>query len=165
MSNNVLDVLTYMFGDLFEEVELEMGESTELSGDQLKARLTDAGFDETGIDNAFIWLENMATAEGEKIESIEYSMGSIRIYTDDEKLKLDNECRNFLLFMENSGHMTVMQREMIIQQATSLGKGSVDLEDLKWVMMMVLGNSNNMDNVSTEQIEAIVFADDNHIIQ
>jgi Smg protein len=165
MSDNVLDVLTYMFGDLFEEVELEIGESAELSGDQLKARLSDAGFDETGIDNAFTWLENMASAEEGENKTPTPSVGSVRIYTTEEQLKLNNECRNFLLFMENSGHMNVMQREIVIQQAVSLGKGSVDLEDLKWVMMMVLGNSSNLDEVSAEQIESIVFADDNHIIQ
>jgi Smg protein len=165
MSDNIFDVLNYMIDDLFEETELENGKKVELSGEELKERLTDAGFDETGIDEAFVWLENMVATQEDEIKPIEDSVGSMRIYSDDEKLKLNNECIDFLLFMENAGHMTPSQREMVIQQTTSLGKDNIDLEDLKWVMMMVLGNTDNVDNVSIEQIESIVFADDNHIIQ
>jgi Smg protein len=88
----------------------------------------------------------------------------MRIYSDAEKLKLDTKSRGFLLFMENMGQVDANQREMIIDQIMSLGDSSVSLDDLKWVVMMVLGNSND-EEISAQWLESIVFLDDNHTVQ
>jgi Smg protein len=88
----------------------------------------------------------------------------MRIYSDAEKLKLDVKSRGFLLFMENMGQVDANQREMIIDQIMSLDDSSVSLDDLKWVVMMVLGNSND-EEISAQWLESIVFLDDNHTVQ
>jgi len=66
--------------------------------------------------------------------------------------------------MENMGQLDANQREMIIDQIMSLGDSSLSLDDLKWVVMMVLGNSIDED-VSAQWLESIVFLDDNHTLQ
>ena len=66
--------------------------------------------------------------------------------------------------MENIGQLDTSQREMIINQVMSLGDSSLSLEDLKWVVMMVLGNSSD-EIVSAQWLESIVFSDDNHTLQ
>jgi len=53
---------------------------------------------------------------------------------------------------------------MIIDQIMSLGDSSLSLDDLKWVVMMVLGNSID-EGVSAQWLESIVFLDDNHTLQ
>jgi len=161
MTNNILDVLTYMFDYLFEEAEQE---SSQIDDIALKAHLSEAGFETGKIDKALSWLENIATLQDGKSMSFETANGGMRIYSEEEKSKIDAKSRGFLLFMENIGQLDTSQREMIINQVMSLGDSSLSLEDLKWVVMMVLGNSSD-EIVSAQWLESIVFSDDNHTLQ
>ena len=162
MTNNILDVLTYMFDYLFEVAEQDA--THEIDDIALKAHLSDAGFEVSRIDKALSWLENIATLQDGNIKPFASNHGSMRIYSDAEKLKLDAKSRGFLLFMENMGQIDANQREMIIDQIMSLGDSAISLDDLKWVVMMVLGNSNE-EEISAQWLESIVFLDDNHTIQ
>lgn len=162
MTNNILDVLTYMFDYLFEEAEQDS--SNEIDDVALKAHLSDAGFEHNRIDKALNWLENMATLQDGSIQPFSNANGGMRIYSDDERRKLDAKSRGFLLFMENMGQLDPNQREMVIDQIMSLGDSALSLDDLKWVVMMVLGNSNNKE-ISTQWLESIVFLDENRTAQ
>ncbi|WP_190600378.1 DUF494 domain-containing protein [Candidatus Vesicomyidisocius sp. SY067_SCS001] len=163
MTNNILDVLTYMFDYLFEEAEQDA--THEIDNTELKAHLSDIGFDTMRIDKALSWLEKIATIQDGKIKPFKTTyQGSIRIYTKTEKIKLNAKSRGFLLFMENIGQLNGNQREMIIDQIMLLGDASISLEDLKWVVMMVLGNSIDGET-STQWLESIVFLDENRTIQ
>ncbi|BAF62036.1 DUF494 family protein [Candidatus Vesicomyidisocius calyptogenae] len=163
MTNNILDVLTYMFDYLFEEAEQDA--THEIDNTELKAHLSDIGFDTMRIDKALSWLEKIATIQDGKIKPFKTTyQGSIRIYTKTEKIKLNAKSRGFLLFMENIGQLNGNQREMIIDQIMLLGDTSISLEDLKWVVMMVLGNSVDGET-STQWLESIVFLDENRTIQ
>ena len=67
--------------------------------------------------------------------------------------------------MENMGQIDANQREMIIDQIMSLGDSTISLDDLKWVVMMILGNSND-EEISPQWLESIMFLDDdNHTVQ
>ncbi len=163
-NNNILDVLTYMFDYLFEEAE--QNSSGEIDDTALKAHLSDAGFEPARINKALNWLENIATLQegGGDMRSFGNTNGGMRIYSEAEQLKLDAKSRGFLLFMENIGQIDANQREMIIDQIMSLGDSAISLEDLKWVVMMVLGNSND-ETLSTQWLESIMSPDDNRTIQ
>ncbi len=65
---------------------------------------------------------------------------SFRIYSDEECGKLDTECRGFLLFLEQMGVLDHATREMVIDRVMALDSEEVDLEQLKWVILMVLFN-------------------------
>jgi Smg protein len=163
MTDNILDVLTYMFDYLFEEADQD--NTHEIDDTELKAHLSDAGFDVVGIDKALNWLENIATLQDGKIKPFStIYQSSIRIYTYAEQQRLDIKARGFLLFMENIGQLDASQREMIIEQVMSLGETKIDLEDLKWVVMMVLGNSIDSE-ISAQWLESIVFLDENRTLQ
>lgn len=162
MTHNILDVLTYMFDYLFEEAEQDS--SNEIDDIALKAHLSDAGFETIRIEKALSWLENIATLQDGSVKPFANTRGGMRIYSDVEKLKLDAKSRGFLLFMENMKQIDANQREMIIDQIMSLGDAAVSLDDLKWVVMMVLGNSND-EEISAQWLESIVFLDDNHTLQ
>ena len=62
------------------------------------------------------------------------------------------------------GQLGANQREMIIDQIMSLGDSSISLDDLKWVVMMVLGNSHE-EEISAQWLESIVFLDDDYTLQ
>jgi len=151
-----------MFDYLFEEAEQDS--SNEIDDIALKAHLSDAGFETVRIEKALSWLENIATLQDGSVKPFANTRGGMRIYSDVEKLKLDAKSRGFLLFMENMKQIDANQREMIIDQIMSLGDSAVSLDDLKWVVMMVLGNSND-EEISAQWLESIVFLDDNHTLQ
>ena len=91
MTNNILDVLTFMFDFLFDSAEHDS--TQELDDDLLKTHLSEAGFDSERIEKALVWLENIAALQDGKIASFNTVHNSMRIYSDLEKTKLDSRAR------------------------------------------------------------------------
>jgi uncharacterized protein Smg (DUF494 family) len=56
---------------------------------------------------------------------------SMRIYTDTECIKLNPECRGFLLFLEQHKVLSPKHREAIINKIMSLETREIDVLDLK----------------------------------
>ena len=88
----------------------------------------------------------------------------MRIYNEVEKNKLDAKSRGFIMFMENMGQLSASQREIVIDQVMSLEDSKLTIDDLKWVVMMVIGNSTEAP-VPAQWFESIVFYDDNPTLQ
>ena len=65
---------------------------------------------------------------------------SLRIYTDKEREKLDLESRGFLLFLEQMNVLDHSTRELVIDRVMALDNDEIDLDQLKWVILMVLFN-------------------------
>ena len=158
MTNNILDVLTFMFDFLLESAE--QGSAHELDDDLLKAHLSEAGFDDGRIDKALNWLENIASLQEGKLDSFVTTHNSLRIYSEAEQGKLDAKARGFIMFMENMGQLSAAQREMVIEQVMTLEDSTLSMDDLKWVVMMVIGNSEET-AMPAQWLESIVFYDDN----
>ncbi|MEJ2059873.1 MAG: DUF494 domain-containing protein [Gammaproteobacteria bacterium] len=133
MKENVLDVLMYLF-------EHYVDDETEFDSDRdrLESHLMDAGFHNQEIDKAFDWLEGLAN-EGEPLFE-HVGQNPVRIYTGKEMERLDENCRGFLMFLEQGGMLTPQLRERIIERVMALDAEEVDLEQLKWVVLMVLFN-------------------------
>ena len=66
--------------------------------------------------------------------------GPTRVFHGPELDKLDVECRGFLLFLEQHGVLDADQRELVLDRAMALDQDELDLDDLKWVVLMVLFN-------------------------
>lgn len=158
MTNNILDVLTFMFDFLFESSEQDSAH--ELDDDLLKAHLSEAGFDDGRIDKALTWLENIAALQEGKLDTFVTTHNSVRIYSEAEQGKLNAKARGFIMFMENMGQLNAAQREMVIEQVMTLEDSTLSMDDLKWVVMMVIGNSEEI-AMPTQWLESIVFYDDN----
>ncbi|MGE4593898.1 MAG: DUF494 domain-containing protein [Gammaproteobacteria bacterium] len=162
MTNNILDVLTFMFDFLFESAEQDS--EHELDDDLLKAHLSEAGFDDGRIDKALNWLENIAALQEGKLDTFVTSLNSVRIYSEAEQSKLNTKARGFIMFMENMGQLSAAQREIVIEQVMTLEDSTLSMDDLKWVVMMVIGNSEET-AMPTQWLESIVFYDDNPTLQ
>lgn len=133
MKENVLDVLMYLFEHYIDDEN-----DVDPDRETLESQLLDVGFNHHLIGKAFDWLEGLA--EQQTTEHTGFHTLSPRIYTDDELEQLDTEGRGFLLFLEQNGIINNSVRELIIDRVMALDTEEVSIEQLKWVVLMVLFN-------------------------
>ena len=102
---------------------------------QLSRKLSAVGFEPEEIQDALKWLDGLATSAeactGSPVP------GSMRIYTDHEREVLDESSVGFIAFLESAGVLPAPMREMVIDRAMAVGTGTMDLEDLKIIVLMV----------------------------
>ncbi len=135
MKESVLDVLMYLFDHYLDDDEVDV----ESDRESLELDLVDAGFPEAEIYKAFVWLEGLA-CEQEACPDASGESLSMRIYSSDEAGRMDAECRGFLLFLEQVKVLDATTRELVVDRVMALESDSIDLEQLKWVVLMVLFN-------------------------
>lgn len=154
MKEGVIDVLMYIFSTYADQEE-HLPEDR----DGISADLTAAGFESLEIDKAFDWLDGLAEADDSL--GVTHSVHSTRIFADQERVRIDKQAQGFLHFLEHSGVLTPQLREMVINRVMALdNETEVDIEELKWVVMMVLFNSSDEHDENTlMHFEDIVFAD------
>ena len=112
-----------------------------LADDELAALAagTDAaGFSPAEIRKAFDWLDTLARLRPEPGPT--RTNGPTRVFHGAELDKLDVESRGFLLFLEQHGILDADQRELVLDRAMALDQDELELDDLKWVVLMVLFN-------------------------
>ncbi|VEB95172.1 Uncharacterized protein conserved in bacteria [Cedecea lapagei] len=149
----MFDVLMYLF-ETYIHSEAEM----RVDQDKLTSDLTDAGFDREDIFNALVWLEKLADYQEGLTEPMQLAADplSMRIFTAEESQRLDADCRGFLLFLEQIQVLNLDTREMVIERVLALDTAEFELEDLKWVVLMVLFNIPGCEN-AYQQMEELLF--------
>ncbi|MFT4466038.1 MAG: DUF494 family protein [Sodalis sp. (in: enterobacteria)] len=152
----MFDVLMYLF-ETYIHNEVEMC----VDQDKLTDDLTRAGFHQDDIYNALNWLEKLADLQDGQGRAFALNADplAMRIYTDEESQFLDTDCRGFLLFLEQIQVLNLETREMVIDRVMALDAAEFDLEDLKWVILMVLFNIPGCEN-AYQQMEDLVFEED-----
>lgn len=149
----MFDVLMYLF-----ETYIHTEADSQVDQDRLTDDLTEAGFDQEDIANALKWLEKLADYQEGLVEPIQMVCDplSMRIYTEEECRKLDADCRGFLLFLEQVQVLSLETREMVIERVTALDTQEFELDDLKWVVLMVLFNIPGCED-AYQQMEELLF--------
>ncbi|HKN78951.1 MAG TPA: DUF494 family protein [Lysobacter sp.] len=139
MKESILDVLLYLFEHYFtNDTVPPVGDRDTLQNSPLFSELTEAGFSPAEILKAFDWLD--ALAEQRPEAAVPRVGGPTRVFHGPELEKLDVESRGFLLFLEQHGVLDAHQRELVLDRAMALDQDELDLDDLKWVVLMVLFN-------------------------
>ena len=133
MKETILDVLLYLFEHYISEDADPVRDR-----DSLQTGLIQAGFCPAEINKAFDWLD--ALADQRPAVAQPRVAGPVRIFHGAELDKLDVECRGFLLFLEQHGVLDADQRELVLDRAMALDQVELELDDLKWVVLMVLFN-------------------------
>ncbi|HET8551218.1 MAG TPA: DUF494 domain-containing protein [Gammaproteobacteria bacterium] len=151
MRENVLDVLLYLF-----ENYLDDDAETYADRDVLTVELEAAGFPRSEVGKAFDWLEGLAIDE-DKVPTLA-ATGAMRVFNDQEMERLDVRCRGFLRHLENIGILDAAQREVVIDRILALEADTVDLDDVKWVILMVLFNQPGQE-MAFARMEDLVFED------
>ena len=149
MKENVFDVLMY----LFENYYMDEDQGLAADRDIVHQELSQAGFPSREIDRAFLWMEGLASDDLTLAKPTDRSM---RIYSNDEFNRIDVQSRGFLMFLEQMGVLSPANRERAIEQAMALESEDFDLEQMKWVILMVLFNQPEGDDAYT-LIEDLVF--------
>ncbi|MEX0951625.1 MAG: DUF494 domain-containing protein [Gammaproteobacteria bacterium] len=135
MKETVLDVLMYLFDNYIEDdVEFSPDE------DALRLELKEAGFGDHQVSKAFDWLEGLAMQKEGITLPVLSQHPSMRILSEDESNKLDTECYGYLLFLEQIGVLDGNDRELVIDRLMALETDDIELQQLKWVVLMVLFN-------------------------
>jgi Smg protein len=103
--------------------------------DQLTRKLSAVGFESEEIEDALTWLDGLA--QGARSDTQAQSVHAMRVYTDGERDLLGDESIGFISFLESSGVLPPLMREMVLDRAKAVGDAPVDLEDLKVIVLMV----------------------------
>jgi Smg protein len=152
MKENVLDVLMYLF-----ETYIDTKEAPEPDQNELRNELSRAGFGDIEIDRALNWLDGLAENQG----NITYSPQTVRgtrIYSDVEQIRLDAGCRGFITYLEQIGILSLPQREILIDRLLALETPDINVEQIKWVILMILFSQPGQE-LAYARMEDLVFED------
>jgi Smg protein len=152
MKQNVVDVLMF----LFENYIGDDSDDDEEDGvrDLVQIRLEELGFPQMAITKAFDWLEDLAILQ-DLNGNPPLTSTATRVLSEEETLLLDVSCQGFLLQLEQSGILTPITRELVLDRVFALDT-QVDLEQLKWLVMIVLFNHPGEENAYA-WMESLVF--------
>jgi len=149
MKENVLDLLMYLFENyIYDEPEATPDRDT------LSQSLEEVGFSSREIERAFAWLDELAEQRQVAIMNRPDSQTpasipafpttqvpkSCRIFNAQELQRLDVDARGLLLYLENVGVLDPISRELVIDRLMALDAEEVAMEEVKWVVLMVLFN-------------------------
>ena len=152
MKQNVVDVLMFLFENYIGDIDED--ETPESARDLVEIRLEELGFPQIAINKAFDWLEDLAVMQ-DIAEYPPLTSNSMRILSDEEKSLLDQEGMGLLLHLEQTGILTPFTRELVLDRVFALDT-HVDIEQLKWIVMIVLFNHPGEENAYA-WMESMIF--------
>ena len=150
MKENVLDVLMYLF-----ETYVDTEEEPEADHNELRDELSRAGFGDPEIDRALDWLDGL-TDHQENIAYHAQTVHGTRVYSDFEQERLDVACRGYITYLEQIGILSPPQREILIDRLLALESTDIDVEQIKWVVLMVLFSQPGQE-LAYARMEDLVF--------
>ena len=150
MKENVLDVLMYLF-----ETYIDADEEPQADQNELRDELSRAGFGDIEIDRALDWLDGLAENDGALTYNRQTLHGT-RIYSDVEQARLDAGCRGFITYLEQIGILSPPQREILVDRLLALETPDIDVEQIKWVVLMVLFSQPGQE-LAYARMEDLVF--------
>ncbi|MGF1687496.1 DUF494 family protein [Photobacterium japonica] len=156
----MMDILMYLFETyIHSDVDLMVDQ------DELSEELLRAGFHKDDIYKALNWLEKLAALqETENTPYVQSSaITSMRIYTTQEMIRLDVTCRGFLTYLEQIDVLGADTREMVIDRVMELEANDFCLDDLKWIILMVLFNAPGNESEYSQMEELLYGMEDGHI--
>jgi Smg protein len=133
MKDSVLDVLKYLFAHYFDGEFALAPDRASVTSD-----LAQMGFDDVAVEKAFGWLEGLHGHAGDALLPRLAAGRSVRVFADDEQDRLDLGARGYLLMLEQAEVLDADQRELVIDRIMALESEEVDLEQVRWVVRMVL---------------------------
>jgi Smg protein len=133
MKESVLDILIFLFENYFDA---DLESASEPNRDTLKDELERAGFSQREVTQALEWLEQLS-ADPQRAGAVPTAR-AIRVFDAREQARLDTECRGYIQYLENIGILSAAQRELVIDRLLALEARQIDIEQVKWVVLMAL---------------------------
>jgi Smg protein len=132
MKEGVLDILIYLFENYLDDAEPYPRSDRTLLAEELEH----AGFEGSEVNRALQWLDSLR--ETPDSQASRATARAIRVFSGFEQLRLDTDCRGYLMHLEHIGILSAAQRELVIDRLMALDADDIDIDKVKWVVLMVL---------------------------
>jgi Smg protein len=143
MQQKILTVITFLFQNYWHSKE-ELPKNF----DDMLSVLGEAGFEKKVITKTFEWLSHLSQQQAD-FKNLP-TANNFRIFTIEEKQKIDKKCQDFILFLENEKILNSKTREILINQLLQLQDQNLSINDVKWVALLVLFNEPDARNRLTK---------------
>jgi len=149
----MFEIIMYLF-----ESYIQVDQSVELDTQEVTDELIQEGFQKAEIKKALSWLDQLANMHHQDPSgnTQEAQKTSHRIYNKIEQGQISLECRSYISYLEEAKILTTKTREMVIDCVMSLDNTQLQLEDLKWLILMVLFND-PINNDAFLQLESMLM--------
>jgi Smg protein len=136
-TGSVLKVLIYVYDHYMLADPADVPERHHMLQD-----LQRRGFSVSEVVHAMEWLSALVGDQRAEPGSEELQPGreALRVFADGELSRLSADCRAFLLQLDRQHVLTPQQRELVIDRALALDVDEIDVEQLKWVVLLVLSS-------------------------
>jgi len=134
VNENLIDVLIFIYENYMDTENQPQDQIL------LEEELFKAGFEKEEIKKAFDWLDELAWRQGSITDAASTTRQSSRIFTFEEQQRIDLETRGMLLYLEQTGILDPVSRELVIERAMALDTRDLTADDVKWIVLLVLLN-------------------------
>ena len=132
----MLDLLIYLF-------ENYISTKPKLNMNAITVELEEAGFNNKDISTAFDWFNHLEKlSNGPELTN----KNSIRVLSHKEYEKISKEGFTFLTFLLNAKILNPTEFEVILDQIMILNQKSINIDEMRWVVMMTLWKSGKENN-------------------
>ena len=136
-TGSVLKVLIYVYDNYMLADPAEIPERRNMLED-----LQRRGFSVSEVVHAMEWLSALVSDQRASSGAGDAQPGhaGLRVFADGELSRLAADSRAFLMLLDRQRVLTPQQRELVIERALALDVQEVDVEQLKWVVLLVLSS-------------------------
>lgn len=128
----MFELLVYVF-------ENYLSAKTHADFSQMTSELEEAGFEHKEIEFAIDWFATLKImSERLNNQILNNSNVASRIYSIKENEKISTEGIGFLVFLEQAKVLSSSEREIILDRAMAVEQNCLNLDELKWIVMMTL---------------------------
>ena len=136
-TGSVLKVLIYVYDHYMLADPADVPERHRMLED-----LQRRGFSVSEVVHAMEWLSALVgdqraspgPADAQAVHA------ALRVFDDGELSRLSADSRAFLMLLDRQHVLTPWQRELVIERALALDVDEVEVEQLKWVVLLVLSS-------------------------
>ncbi len=133
-TGSVLKVLIYVYDHYMLADPADVPQRRHMLDD-----LRQRGFSVSEVVRAMEWLSALVGDQRtEPGSDVEPDRRALRVFVDGELSRLSADCRAFLMLLDRQRVLTMRQRELVIERALALDVDEIDVEQLKWVVLLVL---------------------------
>jgi Smg protein len=136
-TGSVLKVLIYVYDHYMLADPADLPERHRMLED-----LQRRGFSVSEVVHAMEWLSALVGDQraSPAATDAESARGALRVFDDGELSRLSADSRAFLMLLDRQRVLDPQQRELVIERALALDVDEVEVEQLKWVVLLVLSS-------------------------
>ena len=85
-----------------------------------------------------------------------FDVSSNRVYSKIEMSRLSSSCRGFIEYLEQINILSFNQRELLIDRLLALNTNDIDIDQIKWIVLMILFSQPNQEKAYS-RMEDLIF--------